>query len=374
MPRCLLLVDDDARNLLALEAVLAPTGHRLARAQDGATALRLFDELEPDLVICDLAMPGMDGIEVLARIRAHPTRSHTPVIIVTAHTDRDHRVRALKAGADEFLEKPLDEVILTARLRTLLRLADSRNMLTTRSTALSRLQREQREMTEFLTHDLKLQLERVESRVALVGDNLQAAVPESVRLSIADARAAAHKLHAMFDDLLWVSQIEQIAVPVRRRPIPLDPLIRRVVARFEPLAQAKELTIETPRPSDARVAGDPRLLERVLDNLLDNALRYTPERGRIRIAVKMEHGIEIHVANDGPPIAKSERERIFEKFQRGMTEPPLPGHAGLGLYFCKRAIQAHSGEISVIDVPGWPTCFAIWLPEPPKLDVPWPAG
>jgi two-component system cell cycle response regulator len=173
MSKCLLLVDDDARNLLALEAVLGPTGHRLECARDGEMALRLFEELEPDLVLCDLAMPGMDGIEVLARIRAHPTRSHTPVILVTAHTEREHRVRALRAGADEFLEKPLDEAILTARLRTLLRLKDSRDMLTTRNDALMRLQREQREMTEFLVYDLKAQLQRVESQVAWVGENLQ---------------------------------------------------------------------------------------------------------------------------------------------------------------------------------------------------------
>lgn len=374
MSKCLLLVDDDARNLLALEAVLRPTGHRLVRATDGPTALRLFDELEPDLVLCDLAMPGMDGIEVLARIRAHPTRSHTPVILVTAHTEREHRARALRAGADEFLEKPLDEVILTARLRTLLRLEDSRDMLSTRSTALLRLQREQREMTDFLVRDLKVQMQQVESRVASLGDSLQATGTESLQGGIADARAAAHKLNVMFEDLLWVSQVEQIAMPVHRKPIPIDPLVQRVIDRIEPLAMAKHVRVEAPRRSNARVAADPRLLERVLDNLLDNALRYTPEGGHIRVAVKAEHGIEIQVANDGPPIPKCERERIFEKFARGMTEPPVPGHPGLGLYFCKRAIQAHSGEISVVDEPGWSTCFDIWLPQPPKLEVPWPPG
>ena len=61
---------------------------------------------------------------------------------------------------------------------------------------------------------------------------------------------------------------------------------------------------------------------------------------------------------------KSERERVFEKFARGMTEPPVPGHAGLGLYFCKRAVQAHSGEISVVNAAGWPVCFSVWLPTP----------
>ncbi len=371
MTKCLLLVDDDARNLIALEALLQPTGHRIVRALDGETALRLFDEIEPDLVLCDLAMPGMDGIEVLARIRAHPTRSHTPVVIVTAHTENEHRVRALRAGADEFLEKPLDEATLTTRLRTLLRLRESRDMLTSRSNALTRLQREQREMTEFLVHDLKVQLQRVESQVAWLGDNLGAG-PESLHGGIAVARATAHQLNAVFDDLLWVSQVEQTSMPVHRKPIGVDSLVGAALARIESSAADKGVRVDAPRPTSVRVAGDQRLLERVLDNLLENALRYVPRGGRIGIRVKSEHGVEIRVLNDGPPIPKSERERIFEKFARGMTEPPVPGHAGLGLYFCKRAVQAHSGELSVVDEPGWSVCFAIWLPTPPRVDVPWP--
>jgi signal transduction histidine kinase len=369
----LLLVDDDVRNLLALEALLEPSGHRLLRASDGTTALRMFDEFEPDLVLCDLAMPDMDGIEVLARIRAHPTRGQTPVVIVTAHGDREHRLRAFRAGADEFLEKPLDEATLFARLRTLLRLRDSRDMLATRSNALTRLQREQREMTEFLVHDMKVQLQRVESQVAWLGDKLQHVDPESLG-GIALARASTQRLNAMMEDLLWVSQVEQTAVPVHRRPIAIGPLVQRAMDRLEPVAGANDIAIERPRPTNARVAGDERLLERVLDNLLDNALRYTNPGGRIGVEIDVEHGVEVRIANDGPAIPVSERERIFDKFARGMTEPPLPGHAGLGLYFCKRAVQAHSGEIQVVDAPGWTTCFAIWLPTPPKIDVPWPPG
>jgi signal transduction histidine kinase len=191
---------------------------------------------------------------------------------------------------------------------------------------------------------------------------------------IANARAAAHQLNAMFEDLLWVSQVEQTAMPVHRKPIPIDPLIARVLDLFEPRAEAKGVRVEAPRHSNARVAGDPRLLERVLENLLDNSLRYTPQNGRISVTVNVEHGIEIEIANDGPAIPQSERERIFDKFARGMTEPPVPGHAGLGLYFCKRAVQAHSGEITVVDRPGWSTCFSVWLPQPARVDVPWPMG
>ncbi|HET6582444.1 MAG TPA: response regulator, partial [Nannocystaceae bacterium] len=129
MAKCLLLVDDDPRNLLALAALLAPEGFRLVHAHDGRAAVAAFEEVRPDLVLCDLAMPGMDGIEVLQRIRAHQSAAHTPFILVTAHTDRDCRLRALRAGADEFIEKPIDRAVLEARVRGLLRLKESRDAL-----------------------------------------------------------------------------------------------------------------------------------------------------------------------------------------------------------------------------------------------------
>src|SRR5690349_9545740 len=96
MSECLLLVDDEPRNLVALEALLQPFGHRLVRATSGAAAMEAFEREAPALVICDLVMPGCDGVEVLGRIRTHPHRNHTPVILVTAHIEREHRIRALR--------------------------------------------------------------------------------------------------------------------------------------------------------------------------------------------------------------------------------------------------------------------------------------
>jgi CheY-like chemotaxis protein len=144
----LLLVDDDARNVMALVAVLEPMGHLLVHASDGATALELFEREEPDIVLCDLVMRGMDGLEVLRRIRGHRERGHTPVILITAYGEREPRLEALELGVDEFLEKPIDPAILRARVTTLLRLKVSRDDLANRHAALQRLQREQREILE----------------------------------------------------------------------------------------------------------------------------------------------------------------------------------------------------------------------------------
>src|SRR5689334_611430 len=113
----LLLVDDEPANLRLLRALLAAGGYELTQAADGMSALNAFETDRPDLVLLDLRLPDIDGLEVLRRMRA--IDSHVPVVMVTAHSDREHRLRAVEAGADEFLEKPIDKPILLARVRTL---------------------------------------------------------------------------------------------------------------------------------------------------------------------------------------------------------------------------------------------------------------
>ncbi|MBV9949087.1 MAG: response regulator, partial [Myxococcales bacterium] len=162
MPKRLLLVDDESSNVLLLERLLAPLGHELVRADDGRTAVRAFLECKPDLVLLDLNMPGMDGLDVLARIRAEQGTDHVPVIVLTAHSEREYRLRGLEAGADDFLEKPADGPVLRLRVATLLQLKESRDALkrlneelAARNASLEMLQREQRELTAFVVHDLK---------------------------------------------------------------------------------------------------------------------------------------------------------------------------------------------------------------------------
>jgi signal transduction histidine kinase len=117
-----------------------------------------------------------------------------------------------------------------------------------------------------------------------------------------------------------------------------------------------------PAPIDAQLKTDRSLLQRVVENILDNSLQYTPANGRVGVGTRVNGGIEITVSNSGPPIPPSERRRVFEKFARIEPGNGARGNAGLGLYFCKRAIDALGGDIEVIETPEWPTSFVVRLP------------
>ena len=117
-----LIVDDERANRAVLEAMLAPEGHELATVASGEEALSSVSTEPPDLILLDVMMPGMDGYEVARSLKRNPSTHHIPIIMVTALHDRDSRMRALDAGAEDFLNKPVDRAELRARVKNLLRL------------------------------------------------------------------------------------------------------------------------------------------------------------------------------------------------------------------------------------------------------------
>jgi two-component system, sensor histidine kinase and response regulator len=364
----ILLVDDEPRNLALLGASLRPLGHDLVSASGGAEALRLFDENPPDLVLLDYVMPGLDGLEVLKEIRTRHGTTRVPVVLITAHSDRDHRLRGLEAGADEFLEKPIDRAVLLARVNTLLdlkashdALAASNKELEQRHRALELARIEQEELTGFIVHDLKNPLSMVCAGLEFAQGELQSQDSELAR-ALSDSFQAAQRLSTMISDLLTISRMEAAEFTLHREAITVTKLLRTVTRSYLRRAEENGIALAQPVDLTLQISADPTLLQRVLENVLDNAFRYTPAHGRISVEARSRSGVEIWVSNDGPPIPIPDRQRIFAKFRRGHAENASRRNAGLGLYFCKRAVEAHGGAIEVIDNPDFATSFRISLP------------
>jgi two-component system, sensor histidine kinase and response regulator len=372
----ILIVDDDPRNLLALEARLEVLGHEVIKARGGAEAIERYDANPPDLILVDLVMPGTDGLAVVGHVRRGALDRHIPIVIVTAHSEREHRLRGLQAGADEVLEKPIDGPILLARVQTLLRLKEShdelqasRDSLAKRNALLERLQREQRELMQFIVHDLKTPLSVIAANLEWARDNATTATQDELRDALQDSNSGARQLRAMIEDLLAVSRLEDSSFPLARELFSVGEMFRSIAQSYGRKARQRAVSLAPISENDCKVWADRALLRRVIENILDNSLRYTPECGRVGLAMRSADAVEIAISNNGPAIAPEDRERIFEKFARGSAENPVAGSAGLGLYFCKRAVEAHGGRIHVLETPDWPTSFVIQLPNPPADSV-----
>jgi two-component system, sensor histidine kinase and response regulator len=369
--RRIMLVDDEPRNLALLEARLCDLGCELQSFTSAADAIASFDDRQPDLVLLDLVMPGLGGLDVLAHIRKHPRGEHVPVILVTAHSERHHRVRGLQAGADEFLEKPIDGPLLVARVQTLLRLKQSRDelqrsrdSLSVRNELLERLQRDQRELVQFIVHDLKTPLAIVTANLRWARENVSAQNLVALADALDDASVCSDRVRSMIEDLLTVSRLEDAALPMRLEALPLREFLREIISSCARQAAAKGIAVSLREGSEQTIRADSALLRRVIENVLENSLRYTPVSGVIAISCtpRPEGVVEIALCNNGPAIPASDRERIFDKFVRGTSDACAGGSAGLGLYFCKRAIEAHHGTIRVTETKEWPACFVVHLP------------
>jgi signal transduction histidine kinase len=375
----ILIVDDEPTNLDVLEALLdahlGPLGGcECIRAEDGRQALELAAREAPDVILLDMAMPGLDGIDVLLHLKQTPELDEVPVVMVTAHGDREHRLRALDAGADDFLEKPIDGAVLAARLKTLLRLKHSRDALVAshrelstlhatlaeRHEALVRLQRDHREFMLFVIHDLKNPLSTLALNLGYIQEE---ADDETIRECSFDSLSATHRLQQMVEDLLTIARLDgAVSVPMAREPIEVAELLAVVVRSYTRVAQAKSVDLIANVDREITIVGDRRILLRVLENLVENSLRYTPSRGRVAFESKQASDVLISVSNSGPAVPLEERDVIFEKFRRGGSDVQVTNHVGLGLYFCKRAVEAHGGEIGVVENDDYPTSFVIRLP------------
>jgi len=237
---------------------------------------------------------------------------------------------------------------------------------------LARLQRDKDSLVQLIVHDMRGPLSAAILSLEFLSRELKRQRASQDMLEASDdALTSATNVANMITQILDTTKLEEgritlNLVPVAAREV-LDLARQQVLSR----AQSKSITIEVDAPDNLFIAADRRLFPRLLDNLLSNALRYSPKGGRVLLVTTQSGGdVVLSVHNTGEVIPIADREKIFAKFQQGETENHRMFGWGLGLYFCRLVAEAHSGRIAVEDVVGWPTSFVIRLPFPGRTPSP----
>jgi signal transduction histidine kinase len=365
----ILVVDDNAQNRELARATLEDEGYEVLLASGGEQGIRMVESERPDCVLLDVRMPGTDGFEVCSRIRALPEANDTPVVFVTALRDVDTFDQALRAGGDDFLTKPVRPTELVLRVAAALKLrrmtAELRehyDLVRRQRDDLMRLQLQKERLSSFVVHDLKNPVNTLDLHAQLL--LRQPDLPPRARDSVLHIRAEARSLLRLILNLLDISKTEEGRLTPRLAPISVEALGAEVVDAFSVRAQAARVTIKRELSVDS-VVGDEDLLRRVLENLIDNALRHSPPDSTLTLSIaRGEPGTELRVADQGRGIAVEQREKVFEPFVQGTKEEMLTRSGrGLGLTFCRLAVLAHGGHIWVEDAnPGAVFCISLPLP------------
>ncbi len=359
----ILVVDDEEANRALIHAYLADSGLVIVDASSGVAALELVERLSPDLVLLDVLMPGMDGFEVARQLKATRRDVFLPIILVTALTDQNSRREGLLAGADDFLSKPVDPQELTVRVRNLLSLREKERALLEKNVELAELDRFKQEVSALLVHDMKSPLS---ASLLCIKHTLETCRCQGdAHDALESAYQANLRLLAMITDLLEVERLEAARLVVAPSTFDLQPWCATILEARRWEASERNILLENRLAPESIVQCDAVLLARVMDNLIGNALRYTPAGGRLVIEGSRQHDdiFQLRVGNTGRPIRPSWRSTVFEKYARADRAVERLNH-GLGLYFCRLAVEAQGGQISIDESPELPTVFVVHLPAP----------
>jgi two-component system sensor histidine kinase/response regulator len=375
----ILVVDDNLQNREVAEGHLVGAGYQAVQAESGDAALGLLQsgKLEPDLILLDVLMPGLDGFETCRRIRALPGGHGIPILFLTALGDLGTHKAALDSGADDFLTKPINRTELLIRVRSLLRIKELSDeqarhlaLISSQRDALVEAQLQKEELTALIIHDLKNPLSSILSNVQYALG--QQGLGGDERDSLRDVLRASQSMVRMVMNLLDISRSEDGALVPHLSEFELPDLLREVGSEMERRIEDKHQKLELVVATDVRaITADRDLLRRILENLVDNAYKYGPRAATIRVEAALlpaEAGhvvdtVELRVRDQGQGIPAAYRQKIFEKYARveGRSAHEVRNSHGLGLVFCRRAVEIHGGEIWVEENAARGSCFCVRL-------------
>ena len=352
-PGKILVLDDEESFRQVITKFLLQRGFEVLSAADGKTGLSLAIQAVPDLIICDLNMPGMTGHEVLAALRRDPKLADIPLIFLTGAIQPQQVRASMNLGADDYLTKPVDLADLLSAIRVRL---DRRQGQRQRQE-----QQMERAMRQFesIVHDLRDPLFVVLGYTDILRQGAEKALeaePDS-RQILGRMQQAALRMQAIVSETLFLARARARQLAFEPTLLDLRHLCERLVAEHE-AGQRVRLECE---PERCPVAGDAVRLRQAISNLLSNALKYSDGPVTLRLNANARSCL-LEISDQGIGIPASEQASVFEPFFRAANTGGRPGH-GLGLSIVKNCIEQHGGSIRFLSSVGRGTTFYVELPR-----------
>jgi signal transduction histidine kinase len=381
----ILYVEDDPSSMNLVRRLLGAEGYQVITASDGLSAVEVAERERPNLILMDINVSGLDGYEVTTKIRTIPDLDRVPIVAVTAATLRGDRERALAAGCDGYISKPIDvdhfpeqvrdfllgmreeiespekktEYLIEYNRKLVERLEEKIRELEAANVELQRLDRMKSDFIALAGHELRTPLTAVYGYVQMLlyspqipGEDDEEGSPRNMLWRIADATK---RLNQVFDEIRNISLIDAKRLDLTWEPVALSSLVHNVVDNLRNLGPPRDLHFEFDDLDGLPVIeGDPQRLYHALWNIVSNAMKYTPDRGRITISGrKIDEMVHISVQDTGVGIPLEQQERIFDRFyvledvqfhHTSKTEHH-GGGLGLGLSVTRGIIEAHGGRV-----------------------------
>jgi len=342
------LADDNA-DMRGYVRELLGSRYDIEAVCDGREALEAARRARPALVITDVMMPNLDGLGLLAAMRADLSLHDVPVIMLSARAGEEARIEGLNTGADDYVVKPFSARELLARVGALLELTRSRRESEERQRReLEVASRQKDEFLAMLAHELRNPLAPIRNAGEILSRNLPADVP--MRTAVHTIERQVTHLTRLVDDLLDVSRITQGRIELRRKPTSVADIVARSLETVDPLIRRKRHKVSIAATRwNLYVNVDPERLVQCLANVLTNAAKYTEPGGEIHVDTRDDAGtVTITVTDNGVGIAPELLPRVFELFVQGeRTLDRSQGGLGIGLSIVRRLVEMHDGSVRI---------------------------
>jgi len=384
----ILIVDDVPLNLQMLGGLLQSKGYEVAPASSGAIALEMAQTQTPDLILLDIQMPEMDGFKVCKLLKENPLTKDIPVIFLTAFVETEDIVRGFELGAVDYISKPFNSSELIARVNTHLSLKKATDLLqeTNKKLVLSNENLEslntelknanamKNRMLSMVAHDLKNPLGGIQGLVSfLISDDRLTKYADIVE-SLDLMQKSSSSMLDLVKEILDSAALEIGRIQLNTDVVSIEDLVQAAVWQNKPSAEMKDqqlllTSVDTAQNYFMTIA-DSKRLSQVFDNLISNAIKYSPFSKPIEVTIKSyESNILISVADQGPGVSDEDKEKMFGYFQR-LSAQPTGGESssGIGLSIVKQIVELHNGKVWVESELGNGSTFFVSLPVIP-IDI-----
>jgi len=352
----ILIVDDEPALLMGLAATIRRHGYNVITATNGRDGLQKAKEALPDLILSDVMMPPPNGFELRKMMSLDSDLASIPFIFLTARSNPEDRVSGIREGADDYITKPFVTEELLARIEAVFRRVETeqaRGREQMKALAQEDMNKLRHEILQNFHHELRTPLSNILMPLELAANN-KFSDPEEQSKFIKIALSNADRLESLVTDLILMSNIDQGNLNTIRQPIDVDMHIIAPVRKRLERYKFKELELVTDISELGRITASRREFSHALVHLLDNAFKFSFEKGQVRLTVQPgpNGGVSILVQDDGPGIPLELREKVFELFYQGSQGDRREYEGlGVGLTIARAIFRSLNGDVQILDSP-----------------------
>ncbi|MEO1144507.1 MAG: hybrid sensor histidine kinase/response regulator [Cyanobacteria bacterium J06638_22] len=373
----ILVVDDEPNNFDVIESLLIGQPYELQYTYSGKEAIAFLDTFQPDLILLDVMMPDMDGIEVCKRIKTLPQWQTTPIIMITALSAKEDLERCLTAGADDFISKPVNSLELRARIKSMLRIKSQydsiSSLVSLRENTLSLLQNSLDELrgtiSSSLPHELNTPLTGLAGTLELLLADHNNMEEEEIHELLVMARQSSRRLERLTDRFLNYAQLELLSNKLGSGIQPENHLLpaccltqtliqERAILKAKATRRIDDVNCDI---EDQKVALNTTHLRWIVDELVDNALKFSPTGTPVTLTSRVDHQFHLFIADQGRGMTPEQVNLVeaFIQFERKIYEQQ---GIGLGLKIAQKITELYNGEFSIASTYNQGTTVHITLP------------